>query len=365
MRIAGLTLTAAALALAAPGVASAQFYLGGGVGLTQSRDIDDDTVRPDGVREAPEIDFDRGWLGSLAAGYKFDFGGRLELEGGYRSMDADNTGASFGGAARVAEDAAGDLKVFTAMLNAVYELNTGSGLMPYAGAGIGRAWIRLNDVTDPVDANNNRRYDGSDSTWAYQLIAGLAYGFTPNLAVTADYRYLASLGSFDFSGSGNPGGGAPGSFEGDLRNHSIMIGLRYTFGAPAAPPPPPAPAAAPAPPPAPVRLTQTFLVFFDFDSAQLTPAARDTIATAVNAVRAGGVARLQIVGHTDTSGSPAYNQRLGQRRADAVQGEMVRLGLPAGIIATRSAGESELRVRTADGVREAQNRRAEIILPGG
>jgi OOP family OmpA-OmpF porin len=118
-----------------------------------------------------------------------------------------------------------------------------------------------------------------------------------------------------------------------------------------------------APAAAPVRQTQTFLVFFDWDSANLTAAARDTITTAVNAIRAGGNARIEVVGHTDTSGTPQYNQRLGQQRADAVRAEMTRQGVAANAITTRSAGETQLRVPTADNVREAQNRRAEIILP--
>jgi outer membrane protein OmpA-like peptidoglycan-associated protein len=253
------------------------------------------------------------------------------------------------------------------MVNAIYELNTGTSFMPYLGAGFGRAQMKLDDVATPAAGVIARSYSGTDSVWAYQLIGGVAYAVTPSIAVTADYRYFAGLGNVSYD-SAAIGAAANGRVtDADLRSHSVMLGLRYAFGGPApmaaAPVPAPVPAPAPAPAPAPVRQTQTFLVFFDWDSADLTAAAKDTISTAVNAIRAGGNARIEVVGHTDTSGSPQYNQRLGQRRADSVRGEMTRLGVAANAITTRSAGETQLRVPTADNVREAQNRRAEIILP--
>jgi outer membrane protein OmpA-like peptidoglycan-associated protein len=357
----------AGTALAAALVAhpsNAQFYIGAAGGLTQTRDFSGPDVGTLARANDHKIEFDRGWVGSLSAGYKFDYGMRVEGEIAQRRSNVDSV-TGFG----ASEDASGRLRVNSAMLNAIYELNTGSAFMPYIGAGFGRAQLRLSDVRDPVNATINRNYSGNDSVWAYQIVGGLAYALTPEIALTADYRYFAGLGNVSYSSAGTnaPVGNNPGRVgDADLRNHSVLVGLRYTFGAPApmaAPAPAPAPAPVVAPAAAPVRQTQTFLVFFDWDSANLTAAARDTITTAVNAIRAGGNARIEVVGHTDTSGSPQYNQRLGQRRADAVRTEMTRLGVAANAITTRSAGETQLRVPTADNVREAQNRRAEIILP--
>ena len=358
----------AAVLVAQP--SSAQFYIGAAGGLTQTRDFSGPDIGTVARTNNHKIEFDRGWVGSLSAGYKFDYGMRIEGEIAQRRSNVDSVTGLTGAGASVSEDASGRLRVNSAMVNAIYELNTGSAFMPYFGAGFGRAQLRLSDVRDPVNTTINRNFSGNDSVWAYQLIGGLAYALSPEIALTADYRYFAGLGNVSYSSAGTnaPVGNNPGRVnDADLRNHSIMVGLRYTFGAPApmaaAPAPAPAPAPVAAPAAAAVRQTQTFLVFFDWDSANLTAAARDTITTAVNAIRAGGNARIEVVGHTDTSGSPQYNQRLGQRRADAVRTEMTRLGVAANAITTRSAGETQLRVPTADNVREAQNRRAEIILP--
>jgi len=106
-----------------------------------------------------------------------------------------------------------------------------------------------------------------------------------------------------------------------------------------------------------------FLVFFDWDKATLTPEARRIIANAAEDFKKSGSARIVATGHTDTSGSPAYNMRLSVRRAEAVKAELVRLGVPASEITTIGRGEEDLLVPTKDGVREAQNRRVSIEFP--
>ena len=67
-------------------------------------------------------------------------------------------------------------------------------------------------------------------------------------------------------------------------------------------------------------------------------------------------------GFTDTSGTPKYNIGLSQRRADSVRAYMTAHGIPDGVVSTQAFGEdpAHLRVQTADGVREVQNRRGEI-----
>jgi OmpA-OmpF porin, OOP family len=67
-------------------------------------------------------------------------------------------------------------------------------------------------------------------------------------------------------------------------------------------------------------------------------------------------------GHADRSGPDNYNVRLSERRATAVKNQLVREGVPAGIIQTAGKGERENLVQTADGVREPRNRRVEIVF---
>jgi OOP family OmpA-OmpF porin len=127
-------------------------------------------------------------------------------------------------------------------------------------------------------------------------------------------------------------------------------------------PPPAAAAVAPAaavPPAAPLA-NAVYFVFFDFDKYAITPAAQDILNTVVSDARRTSASRLNVVGHTDTSGSPAYNQRLSERRATAVREALVQRGVPAGQIATRGVGESQPLIATGDGVREPSNRRAEV-----
>jgi outer membrane protein OmpA-like peptidoglycan-associated protein len=122
--------------------------------------------------------------------------------------------------------------------------------------------------------------------------------------------------------------------------------------APAAPPP--APVAAPAP--------LNYLVFFDFNRSDLTGDARKIIHEAADHAAKAGTTKLTVTGHTDTVGSDAYNMRLSRRRALSVQKELVHDGVPAGEIAIFAKGKRELLVPTADGVKEPQNRRVQIVL---
>lgn len=112
----------------------------------------------------------------------------------------------------------------------------------------------------------------------------------------------------------------------------------------------------PAPVPGP------FLVFFDFNSADLSDIARTVIAAAAEAYEDYEIVRIEAVGHTDTSGSAAYNRRLAERRAEAVKAGLVAQGVPTDRVAITAKGEADPLLATGDGVREPQNRRVEIFL---
>lgn len=112
--------------------------------------------------------------------------------------------------------------------------------------------------------------------------------------------------------------------------------------------------------PPPAVVPTDFLVFFDFDSAVLSPEAVDI----VNAAAAGATATgttITVIGNTDTVGSPEYNMALGQRRADSVAAQLIAAGF-TGVIVAESRGQESLLVPTGDGVPEPQNRRAEILV---
>ena len=137
----------------------------------------------------------------------------------------------------------------------------------------------------------------------------------------------------------------------------LLLCLMLTVAACAMPPPPPPPPVPPSPPP-------PYLVFFDWNSAVVGPSGREVIALAAQAFKAGAPVTVQVTGFTDTSGSADYNQRLSERRANAVAAVLVQDGVPQTNLVVTGRGENDLRVPTPNGVREPQNRRVEIVEGG-
>jgi OOP family OmpA-OmpF porin len=120
--------------------------------------------------------------------------------------------------------------------------------------------------------------------------------------------------------------------------------------APKPAPPPPAPAPAPAPPPpkpapAPAvqKITLASKALFDFDKAVLRPDGRAAIDADVIS-KLPQVQKLELVlvtGHTDRIGTQQYNQRLSERRADAVRDYLVSKGVPKDRIETLGMGKTQ------------------------
>jgi OOP family OmpA-OmpF porin len=190
--------------------------------------------------------------------------------------------------------------------------------------------------------------------------AGAEYLITPMIGAKLEYNYV-DLGS---SQSLN----TPAVINKiDLTSHIVRVGLNWHFGAPA-PAPAPMPAVAPTPAPGPAQpavaptTKKVFLVFFDFDKATLTPDGMRVVDEAAAATK-NGTSRIELTGYTDLSGSPKYNLALSKKRAEAVQAYLQKKGLPANQIGVSWRGKENPRVPTADGVRELQNRRVEIIVP--
>jgi iron complex outermembrane receptor protein len=137
--------------------------------------------------------------------------------------------------------------------------------------------------------------------------------------------------------------------------------LAYNFGAkPKAPPQIQEPL--PPPPPQAIIPVRTYLVFFDWDRADLTDRARQIVAQAAQASTHVQTTKIEVNGYTDLSGTAAYNQKLSVRRAKTVEAELVHDGVAESEIDIHGYGETHPLVPTAKGVREPQNRRVEIIL---
>jgi OOP family OmpA-OmpF porin len=181
------------------------------------------------------------------------------------------------------------------------------------------------------------------------LSAGLGFqlGLSDQWSMQADLRSvhgrLRHEDEFGFSNS---------------NNKYLTVGFNYAFNKPAPPPPPPAPAPAPAvvaePPPQPVappppppppparfeKVTLSATELFAFDSAKLNmPQPKlDDIAAALSADPS--ITDVDITGYADRLGSAKYNQKLSERRANAVRDYLVGKGIAAGRLKAYGKGES-------------------------
>lgn len=350
---------ALALAVATLGVSSAAmaqgyngWYLGARGGVTWL----DDMSFTAGVSNN-NIDFDRGYNIGGSVGYQFGGPFRLEAEVVHRKNDVDN----FTSNGTRLTGATGDASTLALMVNGFYDFQTGTAFTPYVGLGAGYARVSSNGISA---TGLGATLDDDDNKFAYQAIAGIAYQITPEVALTADYRYFATQDPKFRASTGT-------TIETEYKTHNVTLGLLLRFPEPApaprampvaAPPPPPPPAAAP-PPPAPApAVPKTYLVFFDFDKSDITPEAARIIKQAADDAKRGNVRLIVATGHADRSGSGPYNQRLSERRAAAVKGALVREGVAESTIQTAGRGENENLVPTADGVREPRNRRVEIVF---
>lgn len=117
-------------------------------------------------------------------------------------------------------------------------------------------------------------------------------------------------------------------------------------------------------PAAVAQAQQTHVVFFALGSSRLDAAAQAVLDRAAAEHAATGSTAVSIVGHTDTTGSATFNERLSQRRAEAVAAALADRGVPMASMTTAWRGQNDLAVQTGDNVNEPRNRRAEIALSG-
>ena len=125
---------------------------------------------------------------------------------------------------------------------------------------------------------------------------------------------------------------------------------------------PPAPPAAQ--PPAATKVTYAADAFFDFDKSVLKPEGKAKLDDLVSKVKNINLEVIIAVGHTDSVGTDAYNQRLSVRRAEAVKAYLVSKGIEKNRVYTEGKGEKQPVAdnKTAEG--RAKNRRVEIEVVG-
>ena len=329
------------------------FYFGGEGGWT-SLNSENDRFSGNPAAGAPAFGgtetFNDGFNVGVRAGYMM---GPLRLEEEFSFRKNSITGLSAPVAIVGPGAFGGNRNTYALMTNAIYDFNFGWPISPHIGVGIGA----VNIHEGLTQAGIGTVVGQNQWEFGYQGIAGIRYFFTPIFALDLDYRYLATTDpSFTLASNKALGPYAGTSVKSGYSSNNFVASLTILFGAP---PPPVAPAAAPAPPPPPPQ--QVYLVFFDWDKYTITREGNEIIRKAAAAWRSGAPVQINVTGYTDTSGSPGYNQRLSERRANAVASALVRLGVPRSEMAVRGRGENDLRVPTPPGVREPQNRRVEII----
>jgi outer membrane protein OmpA-like peptidoglycan-associated protein len=275
----------------------------------------------------------------LSVGYGLGNGLRAEVEGFYSYNTFHGTGVG------------GKEQKYGPMVNVLYDFPISPMFQPYVGVGAGYLFSNEQNLyAGALQAQNQ-----SPGAFAYQGIVGVAVPIptAPGLALTADYRFVGLAGDRKYGTVGFPGKATLN----DDYNHTITVGVRYAFGVAPAPAPMAPASAVPASP-----TSRSYLVFFDWDKAVLTDRARQIVAEAASNSTKVQYTKIEVNGYTDTSGTPAYNQGLSVRRAQAVAAELVKDGVPKAAIAIQGFGETHLLVQTGPGVREPQNRRVEIII---
>ncbi len=396
MRKVVVAMALATTALAGPALARDKaWYVGAEAGpnLTQNEQFDvtqpatltsTASVIGDGLTVRDHVGYDVGGV----LGY--DFGPiRAEFEVGYKSNKLDTVtvnqalpalrlpnsqiavpplgtynGQSAGAVSTGADNAGGHTRVLSFMGNLLYDFggHADKEVGAYLGGGVGIA--RVQHSLYQFQNYGAAFLDDSDTGFAWQIIAGVYKPITKHIDVGLKYRFFTVPNVKTFTTNGI-------DTETRYRSHSLLLTVSYNFFTEVPPPPPPPAAAPPAPAPAPLPpcppaavTPGPFLVFFDWDKSLITAEAAQILDRAAEQYAATGQTSVSIGGYTDKSGKDDYNMRLSQRRADAVKAYLATKGVPDTAMVTEAFGETRPLVDTADGVREPQNRRAEITFSG-
>jgi outer membrane autotransporter protein len=270
---------------------------------------------------------------SLETGYPIPIADKIALEpevqGVFQHLDFPQRTDADGIGVNLGTPNQGVLRAGVRLLDHVTTTD-GTLVTPYLkanflqGLGGGNS-VQLSNVTFPV----------GDFGSALQIGGGVNGTLTRNLSLYGDVAWQNQIGN------------------GGFRGWAFNGGLRYAFGG--------APVVLPAVP-VPPTIARTYLVFFYWDKADLTERARQIVAEAAANSHNVQLTRIEVDGFADTSGTHRYNQRLSLRRAKAVADELERDGVKPEAIEMHGYGDTHLLVATGPGVRNAQNRRVEIIF---
>ncbi|MCZ6859290.1 MAG: outer membrane beta-barrel protein [Alphaproteobacteria bacterium] len=162
-----------------------------------------------------------------SAGYEWKSGFRIEGELTHRSNSINSFTASVtvaGLTGSGSSDAEGTISSLAFMVNGYYGTDIMENLSLYAGGGVGGARVKV-DGFQAVGATSS--ISDSKTVFAFQAIAGTAYMLSSNVSVGVEYRFFGTLGT-EYS-STLSGINYTVSTKG-LRNHSVMVNLKYYFG---------------------------------------------------------------------------------------------------------------------------------------
>ena len=153
----------------------------------------------------------------IAGGYDWDNGLGLETEFAYRSNGLDHD--VFHGDST---DLDGTLSSYTLLANVYYRIDTGTDFMPYVGGGVGISLLDLD-----MKRGDEGRFHAldTDTQFAYQGIAGLAYTITRHWSVGVEYRFF---GTQDPSFVDHPDGNRIWT-ETVYHAHEVLFGVSYSF----------------------------------------------------------------------------------------------------------------------------------------
>lgn len=378
MKLKSMFLGAAAAVAFVPAASAYEGLYGAiGAGLSYNNpDLDVEGSAPPFAFDS-ELDYENGIGVYTAIGYAYSNGIRGELEFAYRQNDVRHLPGDGLGFAGLPTQLTGDAKAFTGFANILYDLTREGFVQPYVGVGAGIIHLSAEySGTNPTAPNGpfSLAVDDSQRRFGVQGIAGLAFPLADNLSLDLSYRYVYGIGRFGLDATVN---GAATEINQTYRNHSLFAGLRWNFGAPAA-----APAAVqykdcwdgssvPVSSECPPQISEgqdaslepvNFVVYFDYDKANLTPEAANLVREASARALANDIDTVVVEGHTDTVGGSAYNQALSQRRANVVRDALIANGVAADRIRTEAFGKARPAKPTPDGVREPLNRRTEVTI---
>ncbi|MEP2704285.1 MAG: outer membrane protein [Roseibium sp.] len=222
---------------AAPAVGG--FYLRGDIGYKVYGDPNGtfDDYGNAGFLRFQRESMDNAWMVGVGVGYQFNNHLRGDITFDYETAAKVKGYAYCGGCTGNFSEEGAKIDVFTTMINGYIDIGTWNNFTPYVGAGVGTAYVRTKDTYSKNPGTGSTEFSGSNSDWnfAWALMAGAEYAFTPNWSLDAGYRYK-NLGTAKTVKGISPTNSPESRVEwADLTAHEFRLGARYTFNKAAAP----------------------------------------------------------------------------------------------------------------------------------